>query len=71
MIKLTQVDGVYDSDPVKNASAQKFDEISYDDFIQQNLRVLDQTAIILARDGNLPIYVTRLGDNESLEKILT
>jgi uridylate kinase len=60
MIKLTQVDGVYDSDPKKNPDAKKYDNISYDDFISQNLKVLDQTGIIMARDNTLPIYVTSL-----------
>jgi len=64
MIKLTKVDGVYDSDPEKNSDAKKIDELSYDEFISQNLKVLDQTAIIMARDNALPIYVTSL-ENEA------
>lgn len=60
VIKLTKVDGVYDSDPVKNTNAQKFQSISHDDFIAKDLKVLDQTAIILARDNKLPIYVMSL-----------
>ena len=60
MIKLTQVDGVYDSDPKTNPNAKRYDKISYDEFISQNLRVLDQTGVIMARDNSLPIYVARL-----------
>ena len=66
MIKLTQVDGVYDSDPKTNAEAMKFDTISYDDFISQNLKVLDQTWVIMARDNNLPIYVAALGNTQEI-----
>lgn len=69
VIKLTKVDGVYDSDPVTNPQAKKFDEISYDDFIAQNLKVLDQTAIILARDNKLPMYVMSLDQMTDLPKI--
>lgn len=71
MIKLTKVDGVYDSDPVANPNAQKIDEISYDDVIAQDLKVLDQTAVIMARDNNLPIYVTKLDDIESTLDIIS
>ena len=60
MIKLTKVDGVYDSDPASNPQAQKIDILSYDDFIAQDLKALDQTAIIMARDNSLPIYVSQM-----------
>jgi uridylate kinase len=66
MIKLTQVDGVYDSDPKTNPEAKKFDTISYEEFISGNLKVLDQTGVIMARDNDLPIYVTKLGDTQSI-----
>ncbi len=66
MIKLTQVDGVYDSDPKKNPDAKKFETISYDEFIAQNLQVLDQTGVIMARDNNLPIYVAALWDTQQI-----
>lgn len=70
MIKLTKVDGVYDSDPMTNPQAKKSEDISYDAFIAQNLKVLDQTAIILARDNKLPVYVSKLDDIQSILKIL-
>jgi uridylate kinase len=60
MIKLTQVDGVYDSDPKTNPAAKKFDIISYNDFISLDLKVLDQTGVIMARDNSLPLHVTAL-----------
>lgn len=71
MIKLTKVDGVYDSDPMKNPDAKKIEEISYDDFIAQDLKVLDQTWVILARDNSLPIYVSKLDDITSIKAIIT
>jgi len=70
MIKLTKVDGVYDSDPVTNTSAKKIDSLTYDEFIAQDLKVLDQTAIIMARDNILPLYVTELWKTENILSIL-
>jgi uridylate kinase len=51
------VDGVYDSDPKKNADAVKYDQLSYDDFLARSLKVADATAISLARDNRLPIVI--------------
>jgi uridylate kinase len=66
MIKLTQVDGVYDSDPKTNPAAKKFDIISYNDFISLDLKVLDQTGVIMARDNSLPLHVTALWDTQQI-----
>lgn len=70
MIKLTQVDGVYDSDPKKNSQAKKFDTISYNDFIANDLKVLDQTWVIMARDNKLPIYVTALDSTQNIVDLI-
>jgi len=51
------VDGVYDDDPKKNADAVRYDRLSYDEAIRKNLRVMDQTAIALCRENDLPIIV--------------
>ena len=51
------VDGVYDSDPKQNPNAKRYDRVSYDEAIQKNLRVMDQTAIALCRENELPIVV--------------
>lgn len=51
------VDGVYDSDPKTNPNAQKYDRLTYDDVLMQNLKVMDQTAISLCKETNLPIIV--------------
>jgi len=51
------VDGVYDADPKLDASAARYDVLSYDDAIRQNLRVMDQTALALCRENDLPVIV--------------
>ena len=60
MIKATKVDGVYDSDPVKNPGAKKFENISYIDVLNKNLRVLDITAISFSMENSLKIGVVNL-----------
>ncbi|EBA02941.1 Uridylate kinase [Rhodobacterales bacterium HTCC2150] len=62
IIKGTKVDGVYDKDPAKFDDAVRYDEISYDDVLQKNLKVMDASAIALARDNNLPILVFSLDE---------
>ena len=57
LLKGTRVDGVYDSDPEKHPDARRFDKISYRDFLQQDLGVMDATAISLCQDNQLPIVV--------------
>jgi len=57
LLKATKVDGVYDSDPVRNRRAVKFDRLSYIDVLNKNLRVMDATAISLCMDNGLPIIV--------------
>ncbi|MGI9093763.1 MAG: UMP kinase [Mycobacteriales bacterium] len=49
------VDGVYDSDPKRNAAAVKYDTLSYDDFLRANLKVADSTAVSMARENGLPM----------------
>lgn len=60
------VDGVYDSDPAKNPSAKKYDEISIDEVIANNLQVVDMTASILARDNKMPMWVFGLNKANSI-----
>jgi uridylate kinase len=54
------VDGVYDSDPKKNAQAVKLDELTHAEVLARNLKVADATAISLCQDNNLPIHVFNL-----------
>lgn len=57
IMKATRVDGVYDKDPEKNADAVHFDHLTYNQVLHQNLRVMDGSAISLAREEKLPILV--------------
>jgi len=51
------VDGVYDDDPKKNPAAKRYDRLSYDEAIRKNLRIMDQTALALCRENDLPVVV--------------
>jgi uridylate kinase len=62
------VDGVYDSDPKTNPAAKKFDQISYSEVLQKNLKVADATAISLCRDNSLPIHVFNLLETGNISK---
>ncbi|HEY5303150.1 MAG TPA: UMP kinase [Acidimicrobiales bacterium] len=64
------VDGVYSEDPRKNASALKYDLISFDDVIARNLRVMDMTAITFCKDNSIPIRVFDLMADGNLERAL-
>lgn len=57
ILKATQVDGVYDSDPKQNPDARKFTAISFDEVISRQLKVMDISAVALARENNIPIVV--------------
>ncbi|MDD2695131.1 MAG: UMP kinase [Anaerolineales bacterium] len=71
LIKATKVDGVYDSDPVKNPSARRFDRLTYMETINRRLEVMDSTAISLCMDNHLPILVLDLWQPDSLRLALT
>jgi len=60
LLKGTQVDGVYDSDPKKNPDAKRFDTLTYHDVLARDLKVMDAAAIALARESNIPIVVFSL-----------
>ena len=62
------IDGVYDSDPAKNPDAKRYDTISIDEVIEQNLQVVDMTASILARDNHMPMRVFALQEENSIVK---
>jgi uridylate kinase len=65
MLKATKVDGIYDADPVKNPSAKRYSQLTYDQVLDQRLNVMDLTAIVLCRDNQLPLRVfdmNRAGD---------
>jgi uridylate kinase len=66
IFKGTQVDGVYDSDPKINPDAEHFKTISYDTILQKNLKVMDASAIALARDNKLPMVIFSLSEPNGL-----
>jgi uridylate kinase len=70
IFKGTKVDGVYDKDPMKHADARRFDRVSYDEVLQRNLKVMDASAIALARDNRLPIIVFSLDEPGGFRGIL-
>jgi uridylate kinase len=71
IIKGTRVEGIYDSDPEKNPRAVKFQEISYMDVLQKDLKVMDLTAITLCRENKLPIVVFNMTVAGNLRKVVT
>jgi uridylate kinase len=70
IIKGTRVDGVYDSDPEKNADAIRFPEISYLDVLKKDLRVMDLTAITLCKENKLPIIIFNMNIPGNLRRVL-
>ena len=70
LIKATQVDGVYDSDPKRNPAAKKFDRVSHIETLNRRLEVMDSTAISLCMDNKLPILVLNLWDPNALRQAL-
>jgi len=70
LYKGTSVDGVYDADPKKVASAKRFDRVSYDQVLSQNLKVMDASAVALCRDNAIPIIVFNIREQGNLARIL-
>jgi uridylate kinase len=66
IIKATKVDGVYDSDPMTNPQAKKYDQLTFDEAISKNLKVMDQAAFSLCKDGNMPIIVVNMATNKNI-----
>ena len=66
IIKATKVDGIYDKDPITNEDANFYKKISYLEVLNKNLRVMDSTAISLAKESKIPIIVVNLGKKNSI-----
>lgn len=69
-LKGTQVDGVYSDDPKTNPDAERYDSLSFDEVIQRNLKVMDTTAIALARDNSIPVIVFSIHTPGALVSVL-
>ncbi|MBB4265852.1 UMP kinase [Roseospira visakhapatnamensis] len=70
LLKATQVDGVYDADPKVVPEARRFDDLSYTEVLRRDLRVMDTSAIALARDNGIPILVFSLHQEGALAAIM-
>lgn len=70
VIKATKVNGVYDKDPNKSDDAVFLQTLSYDEAMQDNIKVMDDTAIALAKDNSLPIVVCNMFEEGNLLKII-
>ena len=70
IIKATKVNGIYDSDPSLHKNAKLIKNITYSEVISKNLRVMDMTAISLAKESNIPIYITNIFEEDSLIRAL-
>jgi uridylate kinase len=71
MLKGTRVDGVYTADPEKDPTAVKFDEITFDEVISRQLKVMDAAAFSLCREHDLPIVVFNFFETGSLERVVS
>ena len=68
IFKATKVDGIYDSDPVKNPNAIRFDRITYQEVLEKQLKVMDASAISLCMDNDLPIMVFNMRESGNIVK---
>lgn len=70
LLKATKVDGVYDSDPMKNPDAKRYEELSFNEAINKELGVMDLTAMVLCRENQMPLCVFNMFETGALEKII-
>ncbi len=70
ILKATQVDGVYDSDPKKNPDAVRYESLSYMDVLKNRLKVMDSTALSLSMDNKIPIVVFDMNEPDNLVRVL-
>lgn len=71
LLKATKVDGIYDSDPMKNPNATRYDTLGFDEAISKELGVMDLTAMVLCRENNMPLCVFNMFEEGALEKIVS
>ncbi len=71
MLKGTRVDGVYTADPEKDKNAKRYDQISFDEAIEKNLRIMDTTAFALCRENKLPLMVFDMNKKGNLQKVIS
>jgi uridylate kinase len=71
ILKGTRVDGIYDSDPLKDPTAVRFEHLTFDKVIRLGLKVMDMTAFTLCQENNIPIVVFDISNTDNLRRILT
>lgn len=71
MLKGTRVDGVYSSDPEKDPEAEKFDELTFNEALKRELRILDLTAFTMCKENELPIIVFNMNEKGNLQNLLS
>ena len=71
MLKGTRVDGVYTSDPEKNPDAERYDELTFSEALEKELRILDQTAFTMCKENALPIIVFNMNKKGNLKELLS
>jgi len=70
IFKGTKVDGIYDKDPISNNDAKKINEISYSDYLNKDIKVMDTTAISLAKDRKIPIIIFSILNSSNINNII-
>ena len=70
LLKATKVDGIYDSDPMKNSDAVRYDQLSFNEAISKELGVMDLTAMVLCRENKMPLCVFNMFETGALESII-
>lgn len=70
VLKATKVDGVYSADPVVHPDATKYEALTYDDVLAQNLAVMDSTAICLCREHDMPLIIFDMGQSDATKLIV-
>jgi uridylate kinase len=70
ILKGTRVDGVYDSDPEKNSNALKFDNLTFDQAYEKQLKIMDMTAFTLCKENEIPVVVFDMNNPGNLKKVI-
>ena len=71
MLKGTRVDGVYTSDPEKDPEAEKYEELTFNEALQKELRILDLTAFTMCKENDLPIIVFNMNKKGNLKRLIS
>ncbi len=70
LLKATSVDGIYSADPKRDPTATRFETISYNQILRDNLKVMDTTAVSLCRDNNMPMMVFSMREQGNITRVV-